>query len=157
MVNSRNTINVSGEGYHDHNIYPLYAPLINKGYHFGKIPVDSMNITWARVMKNRTTEELIVVLNRDQEYISINPRDVRFTIEKHIRDHGKIIPTACCLNVENDLLHLDVKMEPVNFHHISIPTINYWRYHVRYTGDIQVDSVYREIDNIEISEYLKFL
>ena len=151
-----NIINVSGEGYHDHNIYPIYAPLINKGYQFGKIPIDSMNITWARVMKKRTNEELIVVLNRNQEYISISPRDISFTIEKHIRDHGKIIPTMWCLNVDNDLLHLDVKMESINFHYIGMPTVNYWRHHVRNTGEIQIDSVSRKVDTIEISEYLRF-
>jgi hypothetical protein len=153
----RDTVSVSGEGYHDHNIYPIYASLTNKGYHFGKIPIDSMNITWARVTKNRTNEELIVILNKNQEYISITPRDVRFTIEKHVMDHGKRIPTTCCLNVENDLLHVDVKMESINFHHLSIPTVNYWRHHVRNTGTIQIDSVSKKIDNIEISEYVKFL
>lgn len=150
------TISVSGEGYHDHNIYPIYASLTNKGYHFGKIPIDSMNITWARVIKNRTNEELIVILNKNQEYISITPNDIRFTIEKQVMDHGKRIPTTCCLNVENDLLHVDIKMESINFHHISIPTVNYWRYHVRNTGTIQIDSVSKKIDNIEISEYVKF-
>jgi len=150
-------VSVSGEGYHDHNIYPIYTSLVNKGYHFGKIPINSMNITWARVTKNRADEELIVILNRNQEYISINPRDVCFTIEKQVMDHGKIIPTTCCLNVENDLLHLDVKMESINFHRISIPTVNYWRHHIRNTGTIQIDSVSQKIDNIEISEYVKFL
>ena len=150
-------ISVSGEGYHDHNIYPIYASLVNKGYQNGKIPIDSMNITWARVMKNRANEELIVVLNRNQEYITINPKDVHFTIEKQVMDHGKIVPTTCCLNVENDLLQLDVKMESINFHRISIPTINYWRHHVRNTGTIQVNSISRKIDIIEISEYMKFL
>ena len=67
-------IKVSGEGYHDHNIYPFYVPLINKGYHFGKIPIDSMNITWAHVMKNRNKEQVIVVLNKDQKFISIKPK-----------------------------------------------------------------------------------
>ena len=153
----RETVSVAGEGYHDHNIYPIYASLTNKGYHFGKIPKDMMNITWALVTKNRTNEELIVILNKNQEYISINPRDVSFTIEKQVMDHGKRIPTTVCLNVENDLLHVDVKMESINFHHISIPTVNYWRHHVRNTGTIQIDSVSKKIDNIEISEYVKFL
>lgn len=153
---NENIFNVSGKGYHDHNIYPIYVPLKNKGYQFGKIPIDSMNITWARVMKNRTSEELIVVLNRSQEYISIKPSDISFTIEKQVRDHGKLIPTMWYLNVDNDLLHLDVKMESINFHYISIPAVNYWRHHIRNTGTIQIDSVSRKIDNIEISEYLRF-
>ena len=151
-----NVINVSGEGYHDHNIYPIYAPFINKGYHFGKIPVDSMIVIWARVMKNRDTEELIVVLNKDQDYILIDPRDVHFTVEAQIKNHGKLMPTTCRLNVQNYLMNADIKIEPVNFHHIGVLAANYWRYHVRNIGKIQVDSVTKKIDTIEITEYLKF-
>jgi hypothetical protein len=152
-----NAIDVSGEGYHDHNIYPLYAPLINRGYHFGKIPVDLMNITWARVTKNRNNEEIIAVLNKGQEYISINPRDIRFTVENQIKDHGKLIPTVYRLNVKNDILDLNVKMESLNFHYIKVPAINYWRHHVRYTGEIQVDSTQKKIDTVDIMEQLIFL
>lgn len=149
-------ISVSGEGYHDHNNYPIYAPLINKGYHFGKIPFDSMNITWANVTKNRRKKQLLIVINKENEYVSIDSKDICFTVEHQVEDHGKIIPTIWRLNVENDQLFLDVRIESLHFHYISIPTVNYWRHHVRNTGEIEVDAVSKKIENVEISECLKF-
>lgn len=67
---------------------------------------------------------------------SINPKDIHFTIDKQIKDHGKTIPTEHHLNVENDILNLNVKIESINFYHISIPAVNYWRHHVKNTGKI---------------------
>ncbi len=149
-------ISVSGEGYHDHNNYPVYAPLVNRGYYFGKIPFDSMNITWAKVMKSRSNKQLFIVLNKGNDYISINTEDICFTVEKQVEDHGKLIPTIWRLNVENDFLNLDVRIESLHFHYISFPSVNYWRHHVRNTGEIKMDSFSKRIDAIEISEYLKF-
>ncbi len=152
-----NTINVSGQGYHDHNIYPIHAPFLNKGYHFGKFSVDSFDITWANIKKSHNKEQLMVVLNNDQEYISIDPKNISYTVDKQLEDHGKIIPAKFNIKVEGKQLKLDVDIESITFHHTRIPSVNYWRYHVRNTGKIQINSVSRKIDDIEISEYLKFL
>jgi len=149
-------INVSGEGYHDHNIYPVYAPLLNRGYYFGKIPFDSMNITWAKVMKRCSNKQLLIVLNKDNEYRSINNKDICFTVEKQVKDHGKFIPKIWRLNVENSYLNLDVRIKSLHFHYISFPSVNYWRHHVRNIGEIKIDSISRKIDAVGISEYLKF-
>jgi len=149
-------IKVVGEGYHDHNIYPIFTPAFSKGYHFGKIPINSLNITWARVMKRIKGEEIIVVLNKDNNYIKINPKDVRFIVVKEKKDHGKLIPEISTLSIENDILNLNVKMHTLNFHHISIPTINYWRYHIKYVGDVQVNSLSKKINKVDIAEFLRF-
>ena len=116
-----------------------------------------MNITWARVTKNRNNEEIIAVLNKGKEYMTINPRDICFTVENQIKDHGKLIPTVYRLNAKNDILDLNVKMESVNFHHIKAHAINYWRHHVRYSGEIQVDFTQKKIDIVDIMEQLRFL
>lgn len=151
------TIDVSGNGYHDHNIYSLFAPFLNKGYHFGKFSVDSIDITWASVKKSRNKEQLLVIMDNDQEYISINPNNITYTINKKIEDHGKVIPTKFNIRVEDKKLKLDVDIESINFHHTSIPSVNYWRYHVKNTGKIETNSITKKINDIEIAEYLKFL
>ena len=156
ILDGKKTV-VSGEGYHDHNIYPLYAPFINRGYYFGKIFAGSMTVTWARVMRNRNNVENIVVLNRDDKFLSIDPRYIQITTENLVKSHRKIIPTKFCLKVDCDSLHLNAKMEPINFHHIKIPTVNYWRYHVYNTGEIKTESCSKKINCVEFVEYLKFL
>jgi hypothetical protein len=151
-----NDTQVVGKGYHDHNIYPFYTPLLNKGYHFGKIATDSSIITWANVIKNQKTQEHIVVINKEQKYITINPKDIRFTIEKQENDHGKLIPKSFCLTVETDDVKLNVRMETLQIHNIHMPMLNYWRYHLRNIGVLQIDGLSQKIDTIELSEYLRF-
>jgi hypothetical protein len=145
-----NSIDVSGEGYHDHNIYPVYTPFFNRGYHFGKIPAEDLKVTWARVIKKPKKEQVIVVLNEDRYYTSINPKNVRFTLDR------ERVPRVWFLRVDSDDLYLDVKIESINFHHISIPPVNYWRYHVKNKGVIETKKSLKKIDNLEISEYLRF-
>lgn len=149
-------INVIGKGYHDHNIYPLFAPFFSKGYHFGKIPIGSLNITWAQVMKRFKGEEIIIVLNKDNNYIKINQNDTKFIVEKQIKDHGVSIPKFSSLSIENDVLNLKVKMQVLNFHHTYLPGLSYWRYHLRYIGNIQLNSFSRKINQVEIAEFLRF-
>ena len=150
-------IDVVGHGYHDHNAYLIFAPGLSRGYHFGKVPIDDLNITWARVMKRFGNEEKLLVLNKEDEFINISPKDINFTIEKQVKEHGKLIPYATSIIVDNDTLKLKLKMETLNLDYLRMPTINYWRYHLKYTGEIKVDSKVKKIDHIDIAEFLRFL
>jgi predicted secreted hydrolase len=152
-----NSVSVSGKGYHDHNLYPMHAALRIKGYHFGKIHGDFFTITWASITNNKNKKQKLVVLNKDQEFISIEPDNITYAIEKQEKENRKIIPTEFLIKVESEQLSLDVKAELLTYQHTSIPTVNYWRCHVRYKGEIQIDSKTRKIDTIDISEYLRFL
>jgi hypothetical protein len=149
-------IDVVGHGYHDHNAYLIFAPFLSRGYHFGKVPIDMFNVTWARIWKRFGGEEKLLVLNKNDKYISINPKDINFTIEKQIKDHGKIIPYNYSINVNNDILKLKLKIETLNLDYLRLPTINYWRYHIKCTGEIEVDSKLRKINHIDMSELLRF-
>jgi len=143
-------------GNYDHNIYPIYAPLFNRGYYFGKLTVDSITITWARVIKNHSKVEDIVVINKDQEYINIDSQDISFTIEKQLRDGTKQIPERVYLEVNNDRIKLNVRMETLSFHHIQIPSLNYWRHHLQNVGEIHIDSFSKKINTTDIAEYMQF-
>ena len=71
LLIDENKIDVKGFGYHDHNIYPIYAPLINKGYFFGKLDINSDHLTWARVIKNNSKEQLLAILSKNEKYYNI--------------------------------------------------------------------------------------
>jgi len=151
-----NKIDLSGSGYHDHNIYPIYAPLRTRGYYFGKLNINSDNLTWARVIKNRKNEQLIAVLNKKGEYFNIPQKSITYKINKEIKDHRKMIPTKCLLYINSDIIKLKLNIEPINYHYIGVLIAHYWRYHVRYTGEIEIESTKKKIDTVEITEYLKF-
>jgi hypothetical protein len=149
-------IELKGSGYHDHNIYPIYAPFKTKGYYFGKLEIDDNHITWARVIKNRDKEQLLAILSKDGEYYNIPNKSIKYEIVKQIKDHKKLMPTTCSLNINSDIIKLKLNIESINYHYIGILIAHYWRYHVRYTGEVEINSKIKKIDKFEITEYLKF-
>ena len=149
------TMQVTGNGYHDHNIYPLKAPFITKGYFFGKIPLENANAIWAQVQKKSEMQSL-VILSKPDSYTSIHPDQILFTIEKKCRDHRKTMPYSCRLQVDDSRLQLDVNFSPITYHYIGIPATNYWRYHMQYQGTYKSETKEKSISEIDIAEYLSF-
>ena len=70
--------------------------------------------------------------------------------------HGRIITKILSFKIENDWLKVDVRMETVNVHHVKLPFVNYWRYHLRIVGTITYNQVREEIDTVELSELMRF-
>ncbi len=152
-----NLIEVNGHGYHDHNIYPIYASVFNKGYHFGKISKKSYILTWANITKSQKRQQKLAIFNSNKEYFSIEPDEIEYEIHQKSIDHKKEMPIKYSLKIDSKKLFLYINAESLNYHHTGIPSVNYWRYHVRNVGEIKIGSLIEKIDNIEISEYLKFL
>jgi hypothetical protein len=150
------TIAVQGKGYHDHNIYSFFSPLKIKGYHFGKIIGDDSTITWARLMKRDHSEQLLVVLNKDEFYQNIPSSALRFTLENQKRSSGKYIPEAFRLQANHKDVSLDVTMRTVDSHLITMPFLRYWRAHVHVKGTLHLGSQSKTIDDVEITELLYF-
>jgi hypothetical protein len=149
-------IPVQGHGYHDHNIYPLTSPFHMQGYHFGKITTDEASITWANVMKKQGAEDHIIVVTTERNYLSLPQETIDYTIEEQVNDHGKNIPKIFRLSSKTDDITLNVRMELTNVHYIHMPMLNYWRCHLRNTGELQIKGHSFKIQSTEISELLKF-
>jgi hypothetical protein len=149
-------IDGDGIGYHDHNIYPIYAPFKTRGYYFGKIDINSNQLTWARVIKNNKKAQLLAVLSKNQEFFNIPEKSISYKIFEEINDKRKKIPAKFLLNIDHDNIKLKLIVEPINYHYIGVLITNYWRFHVRYKGEMIIDSIKMKVDKIEITEYLKF-
>jgi hypothetical protein len=150
-------IDVTGHGYHDHNNYPLFSPFFSKGANFGKIAAGPINVVWAQVIRNKDKIENIVVINKDEKFLSIPSKDIRLSVEDYVKEHGKIIPTRYLLNVEKKDIDINVKIESMNYHYVSIPSVKYWRHHARNTGEIRFESISTKIHNLSIIDQLSFL
>ena len=150
-------ISVSGEGYHDHNWFYIWTPLIQKGWHFGNIVGESLCITWANIKKNCSNTESMFILNqKHSDPILIDSNDVKFTVKEYTRNHGKIIPKKFSLEIKSDRLYVNIDMYALNINYVKLPFLSYWRYHLRIVGTITLDSVTDNIDNISMSEFMKF-
>ena len=150
-------VNVTGHGYHDHNNYSLFSPFFNKGANFGKISAGPINVVWAQVIKNKNNVKNIVVINKDQKFISIPSENIKLSIEDSIKEHGKIVPTKYLLKVEKQDIYVNVKIESINYHFLTIPFVKYWRHHAKNTGKISYNSIEKDVDDIEIIDQLTFM
>ena len=152
-----NEINVTGHGYHDHNIYNIYSPIFNQGANFGKIVADPLNVIWAQVIKNKHEIENILVINKEQEFISIPSNDIQLSVIDSVKEHGKIVPTKYKLSAQKNDIYINVEIESINRHFVSIPFVKYWRHHARNTGEIKFGSIRKIVNDIEIIDQLNFL
>jgi predicted secreted hydrolase len=150
-------IDVTGCGYHDHNNYPLVAPFYNRGANFGKIVAGPINVVWAQVMRNNKNSENIVVINTEDTFESIQSKDIQLSIKDSVTEHGKIVPTHYVLHVEKQDMCINVEIESLNYHYVTIPSVKYWRHHARNTGEIRVGSLLKNVDTISIIDQLSFL
>jgi hypothetical protein len=150
-------ITVEGHGYHDHNNYPLFAPFFSKGANFGKISAGPINVVWAQVMGNKNAIENIVVINKDDAFQSIPSKDIRLSVEDSIKEHGKIVPTKYLLNIDKKEIYMNVEIESLNYHYVTIPSVKYWRHHARNTGEIRYQSLSKKIHDVSIIDQLSFL
>ncbi len=149
-------IPVKGEGYHDHNFYPIKTPFVTKGYFFGKIHLPQASVIWARVIKNKKNIETLVMLAQKDGYRSIHPKYMHFLINEEQKDHWKKMPYSCQIVIDDPQFQMDVSFQPKTYHYIGILAAHYWRYHEHYTGSYILNNMKEKIDIIDVAEYLKF-
>lgn len=148
-------INVVGEGYHEHS-WDVFFPIKENGWYWGKIVGSTLNVVWSKIMQNRWWGQPIAVLNKGSlNYININSEYFYFNITKYKYYERKLIPIGFTLQANYNSLHIDIKMEAVNIHHVRIAILNYWRYHVRVTGTVSIGVDSEKIDNIQIMELMR--
>jgi hypothetical protein len=126
------TLTVQGSGYHDHN--------------------------WnVKIFALKKIQPLLVINTIDNGYINIPPRNLHLTDSNVYEENKKMIPHEFNLDAQTDTVSLHVTMKSIDTHHSKIfPLMDYWRYHVKCTGSITIDSKTESIDNLYIAEFLKF-
>ncbi|KAA0001664.1 MAG: hypothetical protein FE048_05085 [Thermoplasmata archaeon] len=148
-------IRVEGEGYHDHNIFPLFTPLVERGYIDGKLIQGSFSIVWGKIFHTRWHNDTFAVISKKGKYISIPQKDITIKEYSYIYDHGRFIPTKVnfSFNTSNEMegfLH----MKAEDFHHIRLPFLWYWRYHVIVKGRVKIGKDEMEINKREMMELM---
>jgi hypothetical protein len=151
-------IEVHGSGYHDHNWNVKIFALKNIGWYWGKIYSDRTAITWANILRTTVKVQPLLVINTIHKgYINVPPRNLHLIATDISKENGKMIPHVFTLDAETNTITLHVTMKTVDIHHVKIfPLMDYWRYHVKCTGSVTVDSETESIDNLYIAEFLKF-
>ena len=150
-------INVSGIGYHDHNWEVTILTALNFGWFWGKINTNDFTVTWSTILKTCFLSQPLIVINeKDGEYLNIESEDIEFTAKDLQMNNGRIIPKLFIINAHNENVTLRVEMEVLDTHHVRlIGIVNYWRHHVKCSGSITINDHTEIIDEIEIAEYFR--
>ena len=151
-------IEVHGIGYHDHNWEVTAFAGVNFGWFWGKIHANNYTMTWSNILTTRIFYTPIVVVNEENDgYMNIESDKIRFTAEDFRWTNGRFTPHLFTLNADTSNISLDVQMEVLAVHHVRLMgVIHYWRFHVRCTGSITVDSQVEPIDKLQIAEFIRF-
>jgi len=148
-----NKRNVEGKGYHDHNIFFLWQPFIERGYMDGKIIMNNYSIVWARLMNSMINHKDFVIFSKSS-YMLI--KNITIKCFDYKINHGKIIPTSFHIFAKNKNLSIDVSIHAYSIHFIRLPLIRYWRYHVHAIGEIKEKDKTTKINTNDIVEYMLF-
>ena len=165
-----NVIQVKGIGYHDHNWgYSASTMFSNIGWFWGRITGESLNLTWAKTMKNPFEGDFLAILNRDSEennrttYQSIVPSNILFQTKDLLKNHGRWIPSTFFLKTEKSSQNadrpvaVDIEMKTVDVQHTRIFFAHYWRYHVETSGALNFGSQREQLKRKpQIIEFLSF-
>lgn len=157
LVNMNSTTHVSGKGYHDHNIYPIYVPFLAEGYHFGSISGKMISITWAKIETINDQQIIFAILSSNESnFAIIDPNTISFQVLETMDDNGVRIPKTFRLTITSNEADVNLTFRTISTHLIKVIGLRYWRYHCSVSGFISSKSAYEFIEDIEISELLKF-
>ncbi len=148
-------VDVTGKGYHDHNIFLLSTPLLERGYIDGKLLDDSFSIVWGNIFHTRWHNDTFAIMSKDGRYFSIPQEKIVLREDSYICDHGRFIPTEVyfSFNITNEIRGF-LYMKAEDFHHIRLPFLWYWRYHVIVEGKVKIGKDEKEIKNRDMVELM---
>ncbi len=158
-------IPVSGNGYHDHNWFSNLSMVFNVwGWYWGKIISETLNVTWANMVKKNSRGELMAVVNqKNKGYFTINPENINFKPDKFIRNYGRKMPTSFTIQIDdivnNIPINIDVKMIVKSIHrrYKNLLIAPYWRYHIEAKGFISFGSNREKVNRTQIMEFFRLI
>jgi hypothetical protein len=150
------SIQVSGIGYHDHNNYPLSAPLIGKGANFGKIIAGPFTVVWAQVFHKDKQIDHLLVINTHDSFLTVPSDKIQMLVKESMTDRGTMVPTNYNLQVHQNNIDIDVDIKSLDHHYLSIPSVRYWRHHAKNTGQIRIGSQRENVSDVGIIDQLTF-
>lgn len=152
------TMNVAGNGYHDHNWDVTTRMCLNFGWFRGRLNSLNYTATWSAILPTRTTVKPMLVINeKNGGYLDIPAEMIWFSAKDIHLDHGMLIPYFFNVGTMTDEVFLMVNMQVVSVHHDRfMGFMSYWRYHVKCTGTIIMNGHTELVDGMFIVGLLRF-
>jgi predicted secreted hydrolase len=152
------TLNLTGQGYHDHNWGIGPKKVIPYGWYWGKLNSDHYTLTWSALLSTRATNTKIAVINTlDGGYTYYHQNEVWLKPQAYTWDHGHHIPTSFFISIQNPLQMHVFHCNAKTIHYQNyLGFINYWRYHLHNTGSFTFGIQTELVDEVTIGEFTQF-
>ena len=149
---------VTGTGYHDHNIFSLLNPLLEHGYLDGKMTSKQFSLVWGYILESRLKTHSFAIVSEDGGYLGLGPDAVDISFSSYTLDNRTCIPTKCTIHIDDPAhdISATIWMNATAMHHIQLPLLNYWRYHVEVTGWLRSPSHHEVLDGQGMMEYMLY-
>ena len=148
---------VTGKGYHDHNIFDLKTPLMEQGYSDGKFQCQNLSLVWGKILHKPWDIDTLAIVSNNGSFIPVPQEALTIRETTRIYDHGYPIPMEISIIIKIDeKINVSLIMAADTFHHIRLPFLHYWRYHVHVSGRIILDGKDHTIDTVGIMELMRY-
>lgn len=109
-------------------------------------------------MHSMRDADVFAILSENGSYIAISPGSMEIKFSSYIYDHSRKIPTEVFISINDDknAIFAELHITSIDFHHIRLPFLRYWRYHVRVEGKIRTEEGDKDIDEIDIMEQMLY-
>lgn len=151
------SLSVNGKGYHDHNIFDPRSPVMEQGYSDGKFQCHNLSLVWGKILHKPWDTDDLAIVSSNGSFMSV-PQDA-LTIRETARiyDHGYPIPMEISIIIRlGEKINVSLIMAADTFHHIRLPFLHYWRYHVHVSGSIILEGKDYTIDTMGIMEFMRY-
>ena len=150
-------ISVNGNGYHDHNWNFGLKAGINFGWYWGKVNTNNYSITWSQILKTRFQNQPLLVINeKNGSYLNILPKDIPITVGDIHFKNGFLIPMSFNLEVQSEQCSIKLKIVSLKANYVRLlGLINYWKYHVKCSGSLNIGSEIEIIDDLNMVEFMR--
>ena len=151
-------INVTGEGYHDHNWNMKLRSLLNFGWYWGWIVTDNFSIVYYAIMNTRISYgQMLLIIANESSYISIKPDDMHFIASNYYFENRRLIPHSFVISADTQNISLITILSASKLYHGNSRGLrHYWRYFAESQGYITVDSKTENINGMQIAEFWRF-
>ncbi len=151
------TINVTGVGYHDHNWFRFFTPLVQKGWQYVNAMGEQGGVIWIRMRHSRQEEENIVILSqRGRTPVLVDPADTHYQVISWIESDHRKIPKVFTVQAVDDVFHLEITFETLTMHQVEFPMTHYWRYHLKVSGSVSLQEGTETLECVRISDIVRF-
>ena len=115
-------------------------------------------LTWSYQMKDTRLDKapLLVINQGAEDYISIDPGFIEFTMRNYTLHYGYLIPGSVTLKVNTENISVLINMDVLDAHHMNVFLFKYTRFHMRCKGYIRVNDHTEVFNQVEITELFRF-